>query len=178
MRHTSACHLLQAGVDLNTIRAWLGHASLDTTNIYAEIDLETKARAMALCDAAESGPDHPWKENKGLMAFLGGTVIEARYVADKTRIFMSSAAMRALRNIIRAATYAQHCARAGRRRASQQSGRSRQRRLGERRTSMLGPFPLWTCRQMGGRLARCAVDRTAKAALAKPAHAPFNCLGE
>ena len=70
IRHTSACHLLQAGVDLNTIRAWLGHASLDTTNIYAEIDLETKAKAMALCDAAEAGPDRPWKENKGLMAFL------------------------------------------------------------------------------------------------------------
>ncbi|MDE0025706.1 MAG: tyrosine-type recombinase/integrase [Spirochaetaceae bacterium] len=71
IRHTSDCHLLQAGVDLNTIRAWLGHASLDTTNIYAEIDLEMKAKAMALCDAAEAGPDRPWKENKGLMAFLG-----------------------------------------------------------------------------------------------------------
>ena len=70
IRHTSACHLLQAGVDLNTIRAWLGHASLDTTNIYAEIDLEMKAKAMALCDAAEAGPDRPWKKNKGLMAFL------------------------------------------------------------------------------------------------------------
>ena len=70
VRHTSACHLLQAGVDLNTIRAWLGHASLDTTNIYAEIDIEMKAKAMALCDAAEPGPDRPWKENKGLMAFL------------------------------------------------------------------------------------------------------------
>ena len=71
VRHTSACALLRAGVDLNTIRAWLGHASLDTTNIYAEIDLEMKAKAMALCDAAEPGPDRPWKENKGLMAFLG-----------------------------------------------------------------------------------------------------------
>ena len=71
IRHTSACHLLQAGVDLNTIRAWLGHVSLDTTNIYAEIDIEMKARAMALCDAAPSGPDRPWKQNKGIMAFLG-----------------------------------------------------------------------------------------------------------
>ena len=70
IRHSSACHLLQAGIDLNTIRAWLGHASLDTTNVYAEIDLEMKAKAMALCDAAEAGPDRPWKENKGLMAFL------------------------------------------------------------------------------------------------------------
>ena len=31
IRHTAACHLLQAGVDLNTIRAWLGHVSLETT---------------------------------------------------------------------------------------------------------------------------------------------------
>ena len=68
IRHTSACHLLQAGVDINTIRAWLGHASLDTTNIYAEIDLERKAKAMALCDVAESV--RPWKENKRLTAFL------------------------------------------------------------------------------------------------------------
>ena len=48
----------------------LSALSLDTTNIYAEIDLEMKAKAMALCDAAEAGPDRPWKENKGLMAFL------------------------------------------------------------------------------------------------------------
>ena len=70
VRHTNACHLLQAGVDLNTIRAWLGHVSLDTTNIYAEIDLEMKARAMALCDAAEAGSGRPWKEDKGVIAFL------------------------------------------------------------------------------------------------------------
>ena len=41
------------------------------SNIYAEIDIEMKARAMALCDAAQSGPDRPWKQNKGIMAFLG-----------------------------------------------------------------------------------------------------------
>ena len=43
IRHTTAVHLLRAGVDINTIRAWLGHVSLDTTNIYAEADLEMKA---------------------------------------------------------------------------------------------------------------------------------------
>jgi len=47
IRHTTASHLLQAGVDINTIRAWLGHVSLDTTNIYAETDLETKKLALA-----------------------------------------------------------------------------------------------------------------------------------
>ena len=70
VRHSSACHLLQSGNDINTIRAWLGHVRLDTTNVYAEIDLEMKARAMALCDAAEPGPDRPWKEDAALMAFL------------------------------------------------------------------------------------------------------------
>ena len=43
IRHSTATHLLQAGVDINTIRAWLGHVSLDTTSIYAETDLATKS---------------------------------------------------------------------------------------------------------------------------------------
>ena len=47
LRHTTAVHLLRAGVDINTIRAWLGHVSLDTTNVYAEVDLEMKARALS-----------------------------------------------------------------------------------------------------------------------------------
>jgi len=34
VRHTTATHLLRAGADINTIRAWLGHVSLATTNIY------------------------------------------------------------------------------------------------------------------------------------------------
>lgn len=50
VRHTTAVHLLRAGVDINTIRAWLGHVSLDTTNIYAEVDLEMKAKALASVD--------------------------------------------------------------------------------------------------------------------------------
>ena len=62
--------LVRAGVDINTIRAWLGHSTIDTTNIYAEIDLDMKAEAVALCDASEPEPTRPWKENKGLMTFL------------------------------------------------------------------------------------------------------------
>jgi integrase/recombinase XerD len=41
--------LLRAGVDINTIRAWLGHVSLETTNRYAQVDLEMKAKALAAC---------------------------------------------------------------------------------------------------------------------------------
>ena len=53
MRHTTAVHLLRAGVDINTIRAWLGHVSLDTTQVYAEVDLEMKAKALASVDITD-----------------------------------------------------------------------------------------------------------------------------
>ncbi len=71
IRHTTAVHLLRSGVDINTIRAWLGHVSLDTTHIYAEVDLEMKAKALAQCEIPESatGAEH-WSNNSELMAFL------------------------------------------------------------------------------------------------------------
>jgi site-specific recombinase XerD len=73
IRHTTATHLLRAGVDINTIRAWLGHVSLRTTNIYAETDLETKARALATCAPdAGSHATTPWRHQPDLMAFLRG----------------------------------------------------------------------------------------------------------
>lgn len=70
IRHTTATHLLRAGVDINTIRAWLGHVSLDTTTIYAETDLEMKAKALAHCEVTETLGTRPWREDPGLMAFL------------------------------------------------------------------------------------------------------------
>lgn len=70
IRHTTACHLVLAGVDINTIRAWLGHVSISTTNIYAEIDLTLKANAVALCEVGQVRPRRSWKEDKDLMAFL------------------------------------------------------------------------------------------------------------
>jgi site-specific recombinase XerD len=70
IRHTTAVHLLRAGVDINTIRAWLGHVSLDTTHIYAEVDLEMKAEALAKVDI--SGLYQPPRQRSlpSLMAFL------------------------------------------------------------------------------------------------------------
>ena len=71
VRHTTASHLLQAGVDINTIRAWLGHVSIDTTNIYAETDLKTKARALATCTVPDKMPvKKHWRDQPGLMEFL------------------------------------------------------------------------------------------------------------
>jgi site-specific recombinase XerD len=70
IRHTTATHLLRSGVDINTIRAWLGHVSLETTNIYAEVDLAMKAKALANCEVKEEKPTTPWHQDKGLMQFL------------------------------------------------------------------------------------------------------------
>lgn len=56
LRHTTAMHLLQAGVDLTTIQSWLGHASVNTTHHYVEADLEMKRRALAQCAFPDAKP--------------------------------------------------------------------------------------------------------------------------
>ncbi len=70
IRHTTAVHLLRAGVDINTIRAWLGHVSLDTTHIYAEVDLEMKAKALARVDISSMREPPRQRSLPSLMAFL------------------------------------------------------------------------------------------------------------
>ena len=63
-------HLLRSGVDINTIRAWLGHVSLDTTHIYAEVDIKMKEKALALCDLPNYAGAKPWHSDPKLMEFL------------------------------------------------------------------------------------------------------------
>lgn len=46
MRHSTAVHLLRAGVDIVMVSQWLGHASVTTTNRYATVDLEMKRKAV------------------------------------------------------------------------------------------------------------------------------------
>jgi integrase/recombinase XerD len=46
IRHTTATHLLQAGIDIATIALWLGHESVETTHVYLEADLATKEQAL------------------------------------------------------------------------------------------------------------------------------------
>lgn len=47
IRHTTAMHLLQSGVDISVIALWLGHESPTTTHHYVEADLAMKERALA-----------------------------------------------------------------------------------------------------------------------------------
>jgi integrase/recombinase XerD len=70
IRHTTAVHLLRAGVDINTIRAWLGHVSLDTTHVYAEVDMEMKAKALARVDITDLQTKPRPRALPSLMTFL------------------------------------------------------------------------------------------------------------
>ena len=54
-----------------TARAWSGHASLATTNVDAEVDLEMKAKALANCEDHGQASGQPRTEDGGLMDFLG-----------------------------------------------------------------------------------------------------------
>ena len=76
LRHTTAVHLLESGVDLNVIRAWLGHASLTSTQRYAEVPARLKEAALRLCEApTETSAGHPeqqprWHSDQALLAWL------------------------------------------------------------------------------------------------------------
>lgn len=69
IRHTTAMHLLQAGIDINTIRAWLGHVNLMTTNRYAEINLEMKRKVLEKFIPIGK-TNRPWKKNDDILQWL------------------------------------------------------------------------------------------------------------
>ncbi|MFN7137825.1 MAG: site-specific integrase [Limisphaerales bacterium] len=72
-RHTTAMHLLQSNVDLSMIRSWLGHASIQTTHGYVEINLEMKRKALQSCKKLiptkrQSQPS--WKKSPDILSWL------------------------------------------------------------------------------------------------------------
>jgi len=72
-RHTTATHLLQSNVDLAMISKWLGHSSIETTNIYVNIDLEMKRKTLQATEKLLPKPKIPpgvWKGNKDILAWL------------------------------------------------------------------------------------------------------------
>ncbi len=69
IRHTTAMHLLQSGVDPAVIALWLGHESLETTHIYVEADLEMKRQALGKIAPAGKAA-RPFKPDDPLLAFL------------------------------------------------------------------------------------------------------------
>jgi site-specific recombinase XerD len=71
IRHTTAMHLLQSGVDLSVIAMWLGHESIQTTHRYLQADLESKKKALASLKSPHLSPLRP-AATKPLMRFLEG----------------------------------------------------------------------------------------------------------
>ena len=72
-RHTTAMHLLQSGVELNMIRSWLGHASIETTHSYVEIDMEMKQKILQSCKKLlpkTRKPATSWKRNPSILEWL------------------------------------------------------------------------------------------------------------
>jgi site-specific recombinase XerD len=70
-RHATAVSLVTAEVDVTVIRSWLGHESLNTTNIYARANVEAKRKALEKVDgAARSSKPPRWKREVELMAWL------------------------------------------------------------------------------------------------------------
>lgn len=80
LRHTTAMHLLQAGVDITTIAAWLGHSQLTTTHGYVEINMRMKQRAVAATAAALPELTQGRYPEGDLLTWLAGLGRTRRYV--------------------------------------------------------------------------------------------------
>ena len=72
IRHSTAVYLLKSGVDLSTIANWLGHASPNTTNKYAIMDMEMKQQALEkakpLCE--ENTSQSSWRKDPNILTWL------------------------------------------------------------------------------------------------------------
>jgi len=71
LRHSTAVGLLQAGVDRAVIALWLGHESVETTQMYLDADLTIKERALARTAPLGVGSTR-FRPRDSLLAFLEG----------------------------------------------------------------------------------------------------------
>lgn len=71
LRHTAAMQLLHSGVDRSVIALWLGHESMETTQIYLHADMTMKEQALARTNSTGIKPAR-FQANDNLMAFLEG----------------------------------------------------------------------------------------------------------
>ncbi len=62
LRHTTAMHLLRAGNDIVTVSYWLGHADINTTHVYLEIDMEMKRKMLDKAPPPSMTNPPPWKQ--------------------------------------------------------------------------------------------------------------------
>jgi site-specific recombinase XerD len=87
IRHTTALHLLQAGVELNVIKSWLGHVSITTTSQYVEIDMAMKRKAIERCPAPVPTPEGEsrWHARQDIIQWLEDLSAPKSYVKQNPR---------------------------------------------------------------------------------------------
>jgi site-specific recombinase XerD len=69
LRHSTAMELLQNGVDRSVIALWLGHESVETTQIYVHADMRLKEKALARVASTSSRPGR-YRPDDALLSFL------------------------------------------------------------------------------------------------------------
>jgi integrase/recombinase XerD len=69
LRHSAAMALLHSGVDCAVIALWLGHESMDTTQMYLHASLDLKQRALEKTTPVNGQPGR-YRPNDDLLAFL------------------------------------------------------------------------------------------------------------
>jgi site-specific recombinase XerD len=73
IRHTTAMHLLQSGNDISVVKDWLGHANLNTTHSYVEIDMKMKRKALEACQppkVKKSAKNRPKWQDPNILQWL------------------------------------------------------------------------------------------------------------
>ena len=71
LRHTTAMDLLQQGVEQSVIALWLGHETIETTQVYLDADLELKQRVLDDVTPLNGKPGRYRPDDK-LLGFLNG----------------------------------------------------------------------------------------------------------
>jgi len=73
-RHATALHLIRSNIDITQVGEWLGHANINTTNLYIDIDMDMKQKALDACNPPDQGSQAStptWKQ-PGILEYLIG----------------------------------------------------------------------------------------------------------
>lgn len=71
LRHSKAMHMVEAGINLIYIRDFLGHESIETTQVYAKANPEARRKAIEKMESRTASASMPdWNENPDIMSFL------------------------------------------------------------------------------------------------------------